>query len=325
MAMMRAIQVHQTGGPEVMRCEEIPVPEPGAGQARVKIEAAGLNFIDIYHRIGQYPLPLPFTPGMEGAGVVDAVGAGVTEVQPGDRVAYSMERGAYAEYALIPAWKLVKLPDAVSAPVAAAVMLQGLTAHYLSASTYPLQPGETALVHAAAGGVGLLLVQMAKRRGARVIGTVSSQEKADLARQAGADAVILYTRQDFEEETRRLTDGKGVEVVYDSVGLTTFDKSLKCLKPRGYLVLYGASSGPVQPFELQRLNAGGSLFITRPSLGHYILDRAELQGRCDAVFGWIAAGELDVRIDQTFALPDAPVAHRYMEARQTKGKVLLLP
>jgi NADPH2:quinone reductase len=325
MAMMKAIQVHQTGGAEVMWYEEIPVPEPGAGQARVKIEAAGLNFIDIYHRIGQYPLPLPFTPGMEGAGVVDAVGADVTEVQPGDRVAYTMERGAYAEYALLPAWKLVRLPDAVSAPAAAAVMLQGLTAHYLSASTYPLKPGDTALVHAAAGGVGLLLVQMAKRRGARVIGTVSTEEKAELARQAGADAVILYTRQDFEEETRRFTDGKGVEVVYDSVGLTTFDKSLKCLKPRGYLVLYGASSGPVQPFELQRLNAGGSLFITRPSLGHYILDRAELQRRCDEVFGWIAAGELNVRIDRTFALADAPVAHRYMEARQTKGKVLLLP
>lgn len=325
MATMKAIQIHQTGGPEVMRYEDIPSPEPGAGQARVRIEAAGLNFIDIYHRIGQYPLPLPFTPGMEGAGVVDAVGAGVTDVQPGDRVAYTMERGAYAEYAVLPAWKLVKLPDAVSFQQAAAVMLQGLTAHYLSVSTYPLQPGHTALVHAAAGGVGLLLVQMAKRRGARVIGTVSTQEKAELVKQAGADAVILYTEQDFEAETRQLTDGKGVDVVYDSVGLTTFDKSLKCLKPRGYMVLYGASSGPVPPFDLQRLNAGGSLFVTRPSLGHYIADRAELQGRCDAVFSWIAAGELDVRIDQTFALAGAPDAHRYMEARQTKGKVLLLP
>ncbi len=325
MATMKAIQVHQTGGPEVMRYEDIPVPEPGAGQARVRIEAAGLNYIDIYHRIGQYPLPLPFTPGMEGAGVVDTVGVGVTDVHPGDRVAYTMERGAYAEYAILPAWKLVKLPDAVSFQQAAAVMLQGLTAHYLSVSTYPLQPGHTALVHAAAGGVGLLLVQMAKRRGARVIGTVSTQEKAELVKQAGADAVILYTEQDFEAETRQLTDGKGVDVVYDSVGLTTFEKSLKCLKPRGYMVLYGASSGPVPPFDLQRLNAGGSLFVTRPTLGHYIADRAELQGRCDAVFGWIAAGELDVRIDHTFALTDAPDAHRYMEARQTKGKVLLLP
>lgn len=325
MATMKAIRIHQTGGPEVMRYEDIPVPEPGAGQARVRIEAAGLNYIDIYHRIGQYPLPLPFTPGMEGAGVVDAVGAGVTDVQPGDRVAYAMERGAYAEAAILPVQKLVRLPDAVSFQQAAAVMLQGLTAQYLSATTYPLQPGHTALVHAAAGGVGLLLVQMAKRRGARVIGTVSTHEKAELVKQAGAEAVILYTEQDFEAETRRLTDGKGVDVVYDSVGLTTFDKSLKCLKPRGYMVLYGAASGPVPPFDLQRLNAGGSLFVTRPSLGHYISDRTELQERCDSVFGWIAAGELDVRIDQTFPLADAPDAHRYMEARQTKGKVLLLP
>ncbi|MCB9454257.1 MAG: quinone oxidoreductase [Anaerolineaceae bacterium] len=322
---MKAIQVHQTGGPDVMRYEDIAIPQPGQGQARVKIEAAGLNYIDIYHRIGQYPLPLPFTPGMEGAGVVDAVGEGVTEVQPGDRVAYTMERGAYAEYAIVPAWKLVPLPDAVSAQQAAVVMLQGLTAHYLSHSTYPVQPGDTALVHAAAGGVGLLLVQMVKRRGGRVIGTVSSEEKAELAHKAGADEVILYTKQDFETETRRLTDGKGVEVVYDSVGLTTFDKSLKCLKPRGYLVLYGAASGPVPPFDLQRLNAGGSLFITRPSLGHYTATREETLGRANEVFGWIAAGELDVRIDRTFHLADAPVAHRYMEARQTKGKVLLLP
>lgn len=322
---MKAIQVHQTGGPDVMQYENIAVPEPAAGQARVKIEAAGLNFIDIYHRIGQYPLPLPFTPGMEGAGIVDAVAPDVTVIKPGDRVAYTMERGAYAEYAIVPAWKLIKIPDAVSSQAAAAIMLQGLTAHYLSASTYPLKAGETALVHAAAGGVGLLLVQMAKKRGARVIGTVSTEEKAELARKAGADEVILYTQQDFEVETKRITDGKGVDVAYDSVGITTFDKSLKCLRPRGYMVLYGAASGPVPAFDLQRLNAGGSLFVTRPSLGHYILNRAELQGRCDEVFDWIAAGELEVRIDQTFGMADAPAAHRYMEDRQTKGKVLLIP
>lgn len=322
---MKAIRVHQPGGPEALIYEDVPLPEPAEGQARIKIEAIGVNFIDIYHRKGQYPLPTPFIPGSEAAGVVDAVGSGVREVKVGDRVAYAMERGSYAEYAVIPAWKLVKIPDSISDQAAAAVMLQGLTAHYLSYSTYPLKPGEWALVHAAAGGVGLLLTQLAKRCGAHVIATVSTEEKAELARQAGADEVILYAQADFEAETKRITNGKGVDVVFDSVGKDTFDKSLKCLRPRGYMVLYGASSGPIPPFDLQRLNSGGSLFVTRPSLGHYIQDRAELLQRADELFRLMTAGELDVRIDKTFALAAAPEAHRYMEARQSKGKVLLIP
>jgi NADPH2:quinone reductase len=322
---MKAIRVHQPGGPEALIYEDVPLPEPAEGQARIKIEAIGVNFIDIYHRKGQYPLPTPFIPGSEAAGVVDAVGSGVREVKVGDRVAHAMERGSYAEYAVIPAWKLVKIPDSISDQAAAAVMLQGLTAHYLSYSTYPLKPGEWALVHAAAGGVGLLLTQLAKRCGAHVIATVSTEEKAELALQAGADEVILYAQADFEAETKRITNGKGVDVVFDSVGKDTFDKSLKCLRPRGYMVLYGASSGPVPPLDLQRLNSGGSLFVTRPSLGHYIQDRAELLQRTDELFRLMTAGELDVRIDKTFALAAAPEAHRYMEARQSKGKVLLIP
>ncbi len=322
---MKAIRVHQQGDPEALQYEDVPLPEPGEGEARIKTEAIGVNFIDIYHRKGVYALPTPFTPGSEAAGIVDAVGSGVSEVKVGDRVAQAMERGSYAEYAVVPAWKLVKIPDSVSSQAAAAVMLQGLTAHFLSHSTYPLQNGEWTLVHAAAGGVGLLLTQLAKRRGAQVIGTVSTEEKAELARQAGADEVILYTQDDFEAETRRITNGKGVDVVYDSVGKDTFDKSLKCLRPRGYMVLYGASSGPVLPFDPQRLNSGGSLYVTRPSLGHYIQDRAELLQRSDELFAMMAAGELDVRIDKTFALADAAEAHRYMEARQSKGKVLLIP
>jgi NADPH2:quinone reductase len=322
---MKAIRVHQQGGPEALQYEDVPMPEPGEGQARIKIEAIGVNFIDIYHRTGLYKLPTPFIPGSEAAGIVDALGADVSEVKVGDRVAHAMERGSYAEYAVLPAWKLVKIPDSISAQAAAAVMLQGLTAHYLSYSTYPLRMGEWALVHAAAGGVGLLLTQLAKRCGAQVIGTVSTEEKAELARQAGADEVILYTQDDFEAETKRITNGKGVDVVYDSVGKDTFDKSLKCLRPRGYIVLYGASSGPVPPFDLQRLNSGGSLFVTRPSLGHYIQDRAELLQRSEELFGLMTAGELDVRIDKTFGLADVPEAHRYMEARQSKGKVLLIP
>ena len=322
---MKAIRVHQFGGPEALSYEETALPEPGPGEARVKIEAAGVNFIDVYHRTGLYPGQLPITPGVEGAGVVDAVGPEVSEVKPGDRVVYAMQQGSYAEYAVVPTWKLIPIPDGVDTRQAAAVLLQGMTAHYLSHSTYPIQPGDTALVHAAAGGVGLLLVQMAKRRGARVIGTVSTEEKARLAREAGADEVILYTQADFEAETKRLTDGQGVDVVYDSVGQTTFDKSLNCLKPRGYLVLYGQSSGPVPPFDPQVLNAKGSLFLTRPSLGHYVADRTELLERANALFEWIAAGELKVRIDQSFPLAEAAEAHRYLEARKTKGKILLIP
>ena len=322
---MKAVRVHKFGETEALSYEEVAIPDPGRDEARVKIEAAGLNFIDIYHRKGWYAQPLPITLGQEGAGVVEAVGPGVSGLKPGDRVAYAMQQGSYAEYALVSAWKLAPIPDNLKTQPAAAVMLQGMTAHYLVYSTYPLQAGETTLIHAAAGGVGLLLVQIAKRLGARVIGTVSTEEKAALAKQAGADEVILYTQVDFEAETKRLTGGAGVNVVYDSVGQATFAKSLNCLKPRGYMVLYGQASGPVEPFNPQILNARGSLFLTRPSLGHYIADRAELLQRAGDLFKWLAAGELEARIDRTFPLAEAAEAHRYMEGRQTKGKVLLIP
>jgi len=322
---MKAVRVHQNGGPDVLRYEDIPVPEPATGEARVKIEAIGLNFIDIYQRTGLYPIKIPFTLGMEGAGIVDAVGANVVEVKKGDRVAYSMHLGSYAEYAVVPAWKLVPLPRRIDSRSAAAVMLQGMTAHYLTRSTYPLKKGETALVHAAAGGVGLLLIQIAKRTGATVFGTVSTEEKAKLAREAGADEVILYTQTDFLTEVKRLTNGAGVHVVYDSVGKDTFEKSLDCLRPRGYLVLFGNSSGPVPPFDLGRLAAKGSLFVTRPTLIHYASNREELLQRSGDLFKWIANGELKLRIDKTFALKDAAEAHRQLEARKTTGKVLLIP
>ncbi|HBY93117.1 MAG TPA: NADPH:quinone reductase [Chloroflexi bacterium] len=322
---MKAIRVHSFGGPEVLSYEDVPVPEPGAGEARVKIEAAGVNFIDVYHRTGQYKGQPPITPGVEAAGVVDAVGPGVSDFQPGDRVAYTLQQGSYADYAVVPTARLVPLPDTIDARRAAAVLLQGMTAHYLSHDTYPLHPGDTALVHAAAGGVGLLLDQLAKRRGARVIGTVSTEEKARLARGAGADEVILYTQADFEEETRHLTGGKGVNVVYDSVGRTTFDQGLNSLRPRGYMVLYGQSSGAVPPLDPQILNAKGSLFLTRPSLGHYVAERTELLQRAGDLFALMEAGELSVRIDRTYPLAEAAEAHRALEARETKGKVLLIP
>ncbi len=322
---MKAIQVHEFGGPDVLQYEEVPLLEPGPGEARVKIEAAGLNFIDVYHRTGAYPGQPPLTPGVEGAGVVDAVGPEVSEVKVGDRVVYTLQQGSYSEYAIVAAAKLVSIPAEVSTHQAAAVMLQGLTAHYLAHSTYALQAGDSALVHAAAGGVGHLLVQVAKLRGARVIGTVSTEEKAELAKSMGADDVILYTQADFEEEISRLTDGKGVDVVYESVGKTTFDKSLNCLRPRGYLVLYGQSSGAVPSLNPQILNSKGSLFLARPSLGHYVATREELVERIQALFAWIGRGELEVRIDTTYPLAQAPAAHRYLEARQTRGKVLLLP
>src|SRR5690606_12804382 len=284
---MKAIRVHQHGGPEALSYEEVEVPQPGPGEARVKIEAIGLNFVDVYQRKGLYKNPLPLTPGNEAAGVVDAVGPDVTEVQVGQRVAYAMRIGAYAEYAVVPAWTLVPLPDSISTQEAAAVLLQGLTAHYLCYSTYPLRAGEAALIHAAAGGVGLLLVQIAKGLGAQVIGTVSTEEKAQLAREAGADEIILYTQADFEAETKRLTGNRGVDVVYDSVGKDTFDKSLNCLRPRGMLVLYGQSSGPVPPVDPQILNTKGSLYLTRPSLGHYIADHTELLQRSGDLFQWM--------------------------------------
>lgn len=322
---MNAIRIHKHGPPKVLRYETAPLPEPGEGEVRVKIEAAGLNFIDIYHRLGNYPSQLPFTPGMEGAGVVDALGPGVTELQPGDRVTYAMVKGAYTEYAIVPAWRAAPIPDGIGTDQAAAVMLQGMTAHYLTHDSYPLSDGDTALVHAAAGGVGQLLVQMAKQRGARVIGTCSTEEKAALAKAAGADEVILYTKDDFEAAAKRLTDDRGVDVVYDSVGQATFLKSLNCLRPRGYMVLYGAASGPVEPIDPQILNQKGSLFLTRPSLGHYLASREELLARMNDIFGWMATGKLHVHIDQKFPLAEAAAAHRYMEARKTKGKVLLIP
>lgn len=322
---MKSIRVHKYGGPEVLTYEDIAVPEPKAGEARVKIEAIGLNYIDIYQRTGLYPLHTPFTLGMEGAGVVDAVGDGVTEVKIGDRVAYAMVLGSYAEYAVVPAWKLAPVPANVDAKSAAALMLQGMTAHYLTYSTYALQQGESALVHAAAGGVGLLLIQIAKMLGARVIGTVSTEAKAQLARQAGADDVILYTHQDFLAEVKRITGGEGVHVVYDSVGATTFDKSLDCLRPRGYLALFGQSSGPVPPFDPGKLAAKGSLFLTRPTLAHYMLNRAELLKRAGDLFNWVASGRLKLHIDNVFPLGEAAEAHRQLEGRKTTGKVLLIP
>jgi NADPH2:quinone reductase len=322
---MKAIRIHNCGGPETLLYENVAMPEPKPGDARVKIEAIGLNYIDIYQRSGLYPLQTPFTLGMEAAGVVDAVGAGVSEVKIGERVAYSMVPGSYAEYATVPAWRLAPLPANVNAQSAATLMLQGMTAHYLAHSTYNLKQGETALVHAAAGGVGLLLIQIAKMRGARVIGTVSTEAKAQLAKDAGADHVILYTQQDFLTETKKLTGNKGVHVVYDSVGATTFDKSLDCLRPRGCMVQFGQSSGPVPALELGKLGAKGSLYITRPSLNHYTLDRTELLARAKDLFDWTASGILKLRIEKIFALKDAAEAHRLLEGRMTTGKVVLVP
>ncbi len=322
---MKAIRVHAQGGPDVLTLDEIPVPEPGKGEVRVKIAAIGVNFIDTYKRAGAYQIPLPTTLGEEASGTVDALGPDVADFHIGQHVAYASVSGAYAEYAIVPAERLVSVPEHLDLQQAAAVMLQGMTAHYLTHSTFPLRTGQTALVHAAGGGVGQLLTQMAKRLGARVIGTVSNEEKARLARAAGADEIIFYTRDDFETETKRLTNGAGVDVVYDSVGKDTFDKSLNCLKPRGYLVLYGQSSGAVPPVNPQVLNAKGSLFLTRPTLGHYILTRGELLWRTDDLFNWIGAHQLNVTIDKTFPLAEAAEAHRYLEARKTQGKVLLIP
>ncbi len=322
---MKAIRIHETGDPDVLKYEDTAMPEPGPGQVRVKVKAAGVNFIDTYHRRGWYPLATPFTPGVEAAGVVDALGPDVTGIAVGDRVAYGLTTGSYAEYALVSVDVVVPLPDGVSFEEGAAAMIQGMTAHYLACSTYPLQPDDTCLIHAAAGGTGAILVQIAKIRGARVIGTVSTAEKEAIARESGADEVIRYTEKDFEEEVKRLTDGKGVNVVYDSVGLTTFDKSLNCLRPRGYMVLFGQASGIVPPVDPQTLNQKGSLFLTRPVLGAYTLTREELLGRASDVFGWIADGRLKIRQDQTFPLSQAQAAHEYLEGRQTKGKVLLIP
>ena len=320
---MKAILVREPGGPEKMELAEVPAPAPGPRQALVRIHAAGVNFIDVYFRIALYKAELPIMLGSEGAGTVEAVGPEVTEVAPGDRVAYAMTRGSYAEYAVVPAAQLVKIPDGLSFESAAAAMLQGMTAHYLTHSTYPLKSGNTCLVHAAAGGAGGLVVQMAKMVGARVFGTVSTEEKAAIAREHGVDAVIFYTREEFDTEARRLTDGHGVDVVYDSVGKTTFDRSLNCLRPRGLLALFGQSSGPVPPFDPTVLNGKGSLYLTRPSLAHHLLTREELLWRANDVLGWVASGKLKLRIDRTYPLSRAAEAHRDLEGRKTAGKLLL--
>jgi len=322
---MKAIQVKQVGGPEAIQVADLPVPQPKANEAVVKLAASGVNFIDVYFREGRYKAPLPLVLGQEGAGVVTAAGAEVKSVNVGDRVAWTGAHGACAEYAAVPADRLVPIPQGVSDQQAAAVMLQGMTAHYLSHDTYPLKRGETALVHAAAGGVGLLLVQMAHHIGARVIATVSTDEKAELARGAGAHDVILYTKSDFEAETKRLTGGKGVDVVYDSVGKTTFEKGLNVLRPRGMMVLFGASSGAVPPFDLVALSQKGSLYVTRPTLVNYIATREELVARSGAVFGMMAAGKLKLRIEHTYPLAEAQRAHRDLEGRKTTGKILLIP
>lgn len=320
---MQAVQIQGTGGREVLRLVEEERPQPGAGEVRLQLEYAGLNFIDIYQRTGQYKLPLPFIPGLEGAGIVDAVGAGVTEVQPGDRVAYCMVNGAYAEYAVVPADRLVPVPADLDLAVATALMVQGMTAHYLALSTFPLSSQHTALIHAAAGGTGRLLVQVAKRTGARVIATAGTAEKAVLARSAGADEVIVYTEVDFVGEVKRLA-GR-VDVVYDSVGQSTFAGGLDCLKPRGLMVLWGQASGPVGTLDPQLLNQKGSLYLTRPSLGAYVAGRSELLQRAHDLFSWVRAGQLDVRIDRVFPLAEVAEAHGYLEGRQSRGKVLLRP
>ncbi|MGD2156854.1 MAG: quinone oxidoreductase [Anaerolineales bacterium] len=320
---MIAVRVNEFGDPGVLRCEELPVPEPGEGEVRVKIDFAGVNFIDIYQRRGMYPGEVPFIPGLEAAGTVDKIGPLVDQYKPGDRVAYTMQQGAYATYAVVPTWKVVPIPRNVKTQLAAGLLLQGLTAHYLSHSTVQIRPGDTVLIHAAAGGVGQLLVQMAKRKGAKIIATVSTNEKARYVRRIGADEVIVYTDFDFKEETRRITNGKGVSVVYDSVGKSTFQQSLNCLKPCGYLILFGQSSGYVSPIDPMVLNAKGSLFLTRPSLEHYVSNQDELFSRVGDLFEWVSSGKLHVRVDKVFKLTEVTDAHRYMEARMNKGKVLL--
>ena len=321
---MKAIVVEQFGGPEVLKWKDVADPEPSEGQAVVRLEAIGVNFIDIYHRTGLYPNPLPFIPGSEGAGIVEAVGPGVREVRIGDRVAYAMGVGAYAEKTVVPAWRLVKLPESISSEYGAAIMLQGMTAQYLVRGSYPIQRGDSILIHAAAGGVGLLLVQIAKHLGAFVIGTVSNEEKAQMAKREGADEIILYTKLDFRDEVKRITGGKGVSAVYDSCGQTTFERSLESLRPRGCMVLFGQSSGPVPPFSASLLSKG-SYFLTRPSLGHYTATREELLNRANEVFEWAKSGVLKIQMDSKYPLEQASEAHRRLESRASMGKILLVP
>jgi NADPH2:quinone reductase len=322
---VKAIRISQYGGAEVLSFEDVDVADPGEGQVRIAIEAAGVNFIDTYHRTGLYPLDLPLTLGLEGAGIVNAVGAGVSDLAEGDRVAWKSVEGSYAEQVVADEVEVVKIPSGVATKTAAAVMLQGLTAHYLVNSTYSVREGDTCLIHAAAGGVGLLLVQMAKMRGARVIGTTSTEEKAALARGAGADDIILYTEQDFEREVLNLTDSEGVEVVYDSVAKATWEKSINCLKPRGYMVFFGNASGPVPPIDPLLLSQKGSIYLTRPTLNSYTQTREEYLQRTREVMGWIQDGELDVRIGEEHPLENTAEAHNRLEGRQTTGKVLLIP
>jgi len=322
---MKAIRVHAPGAADAMKLEDVPEPQPKAGEAVVKVDAAGLNYIDVYQRSGLYKLEMPLTLGLEAGGTVTATGPGVTEVKVGDKVAYTGVPGAYAQYATVPAARLVVLPQGVSTKQGAAIMLQGMTAHYLACSTYPLKKGDSCLVHAAAGGVGLILCQIARLRGAKVIGTVSTEEKAKLAREAGADETILYTKQDFGAEVKRITGGKGLQVVYDSVGKDTWEGSLNCLAPRGLIALYGQSSGPIGQIDPQILNTKGSLFLTRPSLNAYIATRDELQQRAADLFGWVRDGKLKLRMEFEFPLKDAAEAHRALEGRKTTGKVLLIP
>ena len=325
MATARVVRAQKTGGPEVMQLEEVQLPAPGPGQALVRIEAAGVNFIDIYQRSGAYQLPLPLAMGVEGAGTVEQIGSGVTELRVGQRVAWTNVNGTCASHAVVPSDRLVPVPEGVSSKMAAAVMLQGMTAHYLTHDTYPLKRSEWCLIHAAAGGVGLLFCQMAKKIGARTIGTAGTDEKARLARKAGAEEVIVYSKADFEADAKRLTGGAGVSVVYDSVGKDTFDRSLKCLRRRGMLVLFGQSSGPVPPVDLQRLAAGGSLYITRPTLGSYITTREELLARAGAVLDMVRKGELEVRIEAELPIAQASKAHEMLASRKTTGKIVLVP
>jgi NADPH2:quinone reductase len=322
---MKAIQITETGGPEVLKLVELPIPQPGPGQVLIRVEATGVNFIEIYFRKGTYKASLPLVPGSEAAGTVEELGPGVTGFAAGDAVASVAVLGSYAEYALVPAAGLVNVPEGVTMEQAAAAMLQGMTAHYLTISTYPLKLGDTALVHAGAGGVGLLLTQMAVKIGARVIATCSTKEKAELSREAGASDVINYTEKEFEPEVKKLTGGKGVDVVYDSVGKTTFEGSLNCLRPRGLLALFGASSGPVPPFDLIQLSSKGSLFVTRPTLWHYVATRAELEWRAGEVLGWVATGDLKLRTEYLYPLDEAAQAQTDLAARKTTGKILLEP
>jgi len=322
---VKAIRIDTPGGPEALKYDDVAEPTPAAGQAVVKLAAAGVNYIDVYFRTGAYKAPLPLTLGLEGSGAVTAVGAGVTDVKIGDAVAWTGVPGSYAQMAAVPADRLVRLPAGVAPKDGAAAMLQGMTAHYLVTSSYPLKKGDTCLVHAAAGGMGLLLCQMGKMLGATVIGTVSTEEKAALAKAAGADHVILYSTQDFEPEVKRITGGRGVDVVYDGVGATTFDKSLNCLRPRGYMILFGAASGPVPPLDLQVINVRGSLFLQRPSLNHHIAAREELVQRAGDVLGWIRDGKVKLRVEHQFPLSQAAEAHKALEGRKTTGKILLIP